>query len=719
MHPSEPNGAMAKRLKALGSVVIPPTRKARGTPKLEDLEGVLLEPPDPIPKELHAEYRRKLASAGGHIPTESERDLLGQLVAAEARCAHYNKIPIEQKDKSQLQDERWWADQFRRLWIKCRFLRTEKAQREPPKKKNPFKEFLEVDVAKIDAKMASKYVDAANQYARDVTAGKIPACVHLKAATKRHLKNLEQSKTRDFNYKFSAYMADRACRFIELLPHVKGKWAKGKTLLHLEPWECFLVTSLFGWLDKTTNLRRFREAYWEICRKNGKSILAAAIGLYMFCADGEFGAEVFSGATTEKQAWEVFRPARLMVMALPQLQEALEIEVNAKTLLRNDGSRFEPIIGKPGDGASPSCSIIDEFHEHDTPDLYDTMETGTLAREQPLILKITTAGFNLAGPCYEHRRKALQVLGGVLVDERLFAVIFTLDEKDETAGIVADDWADPTSLRKANPNYGVSVDIESLLAKQRSAVLNVSEQNKFKTKHLNVWCSARSQWISMAAWNAAGDITLKEEDFKGVECRFMFDLASKLDIAAYLKLFMREINGARHYYVFGKYYLPENVIEEPSKNQLMYQKWVKKGLLTLTDGATTDFDKIKTDMLADAKEYNPAEIVHDPFNATHMAQLLLAESLNVVEFVQKPQNFAVPMDEVEAALKDGRLHHDGNEMLTWMMNNVTVRPAKKGLFWPTKETRENKIDGPVAMIMGIARFATEPEKPKEYQVMFL
>jgi phage terminase large subunit-like protein len=328
-----------------------------------------------------------------------------------------------------------------------------------------------------------------------------------------------------------------------------------------------------------------------------------------------------------------------------------------------------------------------------------------LAREQPLMINITTAGFNLAGPCYEHRTKALQVLNGALENERLFAVIYTIDvvPEDSTENKKGDDWAHPDALVKANPNLGVSVDKEFLLASQRSAVLNVSEQTKFKTKHLNVWCAARAAWVSLQQWQLAGDSQLEPEELRGSSCWFMFDLASKIDIAAFMILFRRRIAAMNHYYIFGKYYLPEDAIHEPSKNQLMYQKWHRQGLLTLTDGATTDFERIRDDILADAKIYQPLEIVYDPFNATHMSQLLMNEGLNLVEFTQKPQNFAVPMDEVQAALKDGRMHHDGNEMLTWMMSNVTVRPAKKGLFWPTKESPELKIDGPVAMIMGIAR----------------
>ena len=246
-----------------------------------------------------------------------------------------------------------------------------------------------------------------------------------------------------------------------------------------------------------------RDSYWEIPRKNGKSILAAGIGLYMLTADGEFGAEVYAGATTEKQAWEVFKPAKLMMQRSEKFAARLGVEVTAKVLLRpGDGGKFEPIIGNPGDGASPSCAIVDEYHEHPTPALLDTMETGIMAREQPLILIITTAGQNTASPCYDKRDEAIKVLERTTEDEHLFACIFGIDP--------GDDWADPKSLIKANPNYGVSVDADILQAQQRTAMLNPLQQNKFKTKHLNVWTSVMAGVMNMQQWELCKDTDLDD-----------------------------------------------------------------------------------------------------------------------------------------------------------------------------------------------------------------
>lgn len=555
----------------------------------------------------------------------------------------------------------------------------------------------------------------AADYAKDVVGDVVPAGRWVRLAAKRHLDDLVKSKQKSYPHYFDAEAGALVCRFIELLPHIKGKWAAQQQLLVLSPWQCFLVVVLFGWMKKSTRKRRFRVAYWCIPRKNGKSVLAAAIGLYMLLADGEYGAEVYSGATSEKQAWEVFKPAKLMLQRTTELAQELGAEVWAKSLITpEDGGKFEPIIGDPGDGSSPSCAIVDEFHEHDSPNLYDTMETGMGAREQPLLLAITTAGYNTAGPCHEKDDEARKMLEGVVENDEFFACIFGIDAED--------DWADPKSLIKANPNYGVSVDPEFLLSQQRQAMSNPINQNKFKTKHLNVWCSVLSGWMNMQLWKLAADPMLEEDELVGddVESWVAIDLASKSDLCAEMRLYRKNLNGKDHYYLFGSYWLPEEAIEEQGPNHAHYVKWVKMGLLTQTEGATVDFDAITEKLVADCKRMNPKEVVFDPFNATQMAQRLEDEGVkDIVEFVQQPQNFAVPMDEFMAIVKDGRFHHDGNEITTWCMSNVVARPTKKGLFAPMKAKLHQKIDGAVAAIMAVARAVAAQEKERAYQMLTL
>ena len=551
---------------------------------------------------------------------------------------------------------------------------------------------------------ARDFVGMANQYARDVAAGEIPNCKWAIGACKRHLNDLKRSKDKTYPYYFDAEAAVKICAFAEELPHVKGRWAKRSELIRLEPWQCFLLCCLFGWVHKPTGLRRFREAYLEIPRKNGKSILAAIIGLYMFCMDGEHGAEVYSGATTEKQAWEVFRPAKLMLDKTEDLKEFVGAEVWAKSLFTSrDESRFEPMIGKPGDGSSPHCAIADEFHEHDTPDQVDTMQTGMLAREQPLMLMVTTSGVNLMGPCYDKHMHCKKVLEGVYEDDTLFAIIYGIDPEE-------DDWAHPDMLRKANPNFGVSIDGEALRAQQRQAVLNPIHQNRFKTKHLNVWCSAKMAWMPLVQWQLCADDSMRIEEFKGSQSWFILDLASKDDLAVFAQLFRKELKGEQHFYFFAKYYLPEDTVNEPGPNTSNYQKWQRQGLLTVTDGAEIDFDVIAEDVLTYKRQFQVKEIVYDPWRATHLAhQLHKSGAKAVVEMRQTVQNLSAPMKEMLSAVKGGRFHHDGNPVTTWMVSNVTAKVDAKDNIFPRKEKPEMKIDGAVAAITGMARaIAVEP-----------
>ncbi|HWX01448.1 terminase large subunit [Collimonas sp.] len=556
--------------------------------------------------------------------------------------------------------------------------------------------------------MANPHVTAANRYAREVVAGKIVACKWVKLACKRHLDDLESAKKKTSKYFFDADAADDVCAFIELLPHTKGKWAKTKELIVLQPWQKFIFCVLFGWKIRKNERRRFRKAYIAVPRKNGKSILAAGIALYMFAADGEFGAEVYSGATTEKQAWEVFRPAKQMIERTPELADAIGAEVWAKMLLTPaDGSKFEPVIGKPGDGSSPSCAIVDEYHEHDTSELVDTMETGMGARDQPLLVEITTAGYNIAGPCYDQELDAKKVLEGALEQDELFAIIYTVDEEDA--------WDDPKALRKANPNMGISVDQDFLLSQQRQAVQSAAKQTRFKTKHLNIWCSAKTAWMNMIEWAKCADPTLRREQFIGDKNWKALDLASRSDICADVDCFIREIEGKTHYYLFGKYALPETAIESATKFKNSYTKWVIEGFLDQHEGAEIDFSIVRDLVLADMDVFAPQEVVFDPWRAAQLAQELMKEGAVAVEFRQTVQNMSLPMKELESAVKAGRLHHDGNPVLTWMMSNVVAKLDAKDNIYPRKEKQENKIDGVVAAIMAVGRaMLAEPDQSDDW-----
>lgn len=553
------------------------------------------------------------------------------------------------------------------------------------------------------AKKSYKNVNAANQYARDIVKGKIIACKYVIDACQRHLDDLEQEKNKSFKYKFNKDLAEKVCRFIQLLPHTKGEWAFKRMPITLEPWQLFIFCCVFGWVHKKTNLRRFREVYTEIPRKNGKSAISAGAGLYCFTADNEFGAEVYSGATTEKQAWEVFRPARLMCKRTPLLCEAFGINVNASNLSRiADGARFEPLIGNPGDGASPSCAIVDEYHEHDTDSLYTTMLTGMGARKQPLMWAITTAGYNIEGPCYDKRREVIDMLNGTVPNDELFGIIYTIDE--------GDDWTDPSALEKANPNIGISVYRDFLLSQQQRAINNARLANTFKTKHLNVWVSAKSAFFNMISWANCEDKSLSLEQFEGQSVIRGYDLARKLDMNSGVRLFHRILDGKRHYYCISpKFWVPYDTVYgadvEDRKTAERFQKWINTGHLDVTDGAEIDYREILHDAIESNKD-NPVTVsAIDPHGATNLSHHLADEGLNPVTIIQNFTNLSDPMKELEAAIQSGRFHHDGNPILTWCISNVVGKnaPGNDDVVRPIKERNENKIDGAVALIMAIGR----------------
>ncbi|MES2030855.1 MAG: terminase TerL endonuclease subunit [Pseudomonadota bacterium] len=549
------------------------------------------------------------------------------------------------------------------------------------------------------------HVDRANQYAKDIVAKKIPACKWIKLACKRHLADLVKAKKKSYPYRFDETKAEKVCKFIELLPHTKGVWASKSEKIRLESWQCFKTAALFGWVRKHDNLRRFRKALILEPRKNAKSTWAAGVGLYMLTADGEHGAEVYSGATTEKQAWEVFRPARLMALKTPALQSAYGVHINASNLhILGNESRFEPIIGKPGDGASPSCSIVDEYHEHDTDDLVDTMETGMGAREQPLSLIITTAGDNLAGPCYAAMQDAQRMLEGVNQNDELFALIYTVDDKD--------DWTSEVALRKANPNYDISVKGEFLLARQREAINNARKVGTFKTKHLNLWVQARSAYFNIQRWHESAVPGIKLEDFAKQPCRIGLDLAAKVDIAALEIVFKLDrcncpvadklVARGFEYARFGKYFLPEATIDQGENEH--YRGWQIDGWVSQTDGDMIDYIEVKDTILDLVANHQVEEVAYDPHQAMMMVSELMAQGVPVIEVRPLVLNFSEPMKQMDGLIRSRKTAHNGDPVYTWMLSNVVAKPDKKDNVYPNKDRAENKIDGPVAHMMALARF---------------
>jgi len=541
------------------------------------------------------------------------------------------------------------------------------------------------------------HVIKATAYASAIVSGAIPACRYVRLACQRHLDDLESAKSKSYPYRLDPAKAERVCRFIEKMPHIKGKWASGSgSAITLQPWQCFILSCVFGWTRVKDGSRRYREAYIEVPRKNGKSVTAAGVGLYMLAADAEPGAEVYAGATSEKQAWEVFKPARLMALKADGFREHFGVQVNASNIaILDTASKFEPVIGNPGDGSSPHCAIVDEFHEHSKPELYDTMITGMGARSQPLMFVITTAGTDLSGPCYDKRDQVVKILTGVLENPEVFGIIYTLDDED--------DWTDFENWTKANPNYGVSIDEDYLKSRHIEAMQRVSRQNIIRCKHLNQWMNADVGYFDVMAWAKCADPTMKRADFNGQPCVIFIDLASRKDIAAMMLVFREDgEDGKTRYAVFGNYYLPEDEAEYGSGSH--YQAWAKEGWLTLTPGNSTDFGYIKDDLLDLKSTYEIAEVAYDPFQATMFATECMAEGFPMVEYGMTVRNFSEPMKELDALIRDGRIRHNGDPVLTWMISNVTAHMDKKENVFPNKDRPENKIDGAVGLIGAVGRW---------------
>lgn len=547
-----------------------------------------------------------------------------------------------------------------------------------------------------------------NQYCNDVITFVRPASKKEIQAIKRHLRDLDRQNTPGFPYVFDVKKAEKIINFGELFPHVKGKWARSIGLsnrIKFQPWQKFILASIFGWVHVKTGLRKHRIAYVCIPRKAGKSVLAAVIGLYMLTEDDEYGAEVYCGATSEKQAWEVFRPALRMTEKQVNFRRAYGVTCHARRLETDttgtkpladgtkrlaDGSRFEPVIGKPGDGASPSCAILDEFHEHDDDVLYDTMLTGMGAREQPLLLAITTAGSNINGPCYLFQKDCEAMLAGSVDDNpELFAIIYTIDTEDE---MLTDE-----GLVKANPNIDISVGREFLQARVSDAINSPRKRGMVLTKHFNIWVHAKEQWLNMADWNACADPELNVNDFAGDTAHLGLDLSESDDLTAVVKCFKREIDGKDHYYFFGRYYATE---EKVSQNNV-YQEWVLGDHLIETQGSMIDYQEVEDHVKDDADNFAIPQCFFDPHGAANIAQRL-EQSLQI-EAIKVPQNFTIfsaPMRDFEGLLKEGRIHHDGNPCLTWMMSNVVAKQTDDGkMMRPVKEKREAKIDGAVALLL--------------------
>lgn len=542
-------------------------------------------------------------------------------------------------------------------------------------------------------------------YANDVLDGTVIACRYVKLAAQRFLDDLE----RDDLY-LDYEEAERACNFVEHLPHVKGKWASRNENLILEPWQCFGMVNIFGFYRNSTNKRRYNEVFELVPRKNAKSTKVSAIGLFMAFRDNEYGAEVYCGATSEKQANEVFSPAKRMLKKNAKLREFLDVEAQSKSIFRmGDNSFFQRVIGDPPDGTSPHCGIVDEYHEHKHDRVYKTFQTGMGARENPLLYVITTAGDNINGPCHEKMDECIKILEGVLTDEHAdstFVLIYTID-----ADAPEDFWKTEDALRMANPNFDVSVSGDWLLKQQEQAKRSIKDQGFFKTKHLNLWVNQTEPFLNYENWKECADPTLKLEDFQMHPGVMGIDLSSRIDFTASCKVFYEDDgDGKRHYYLFPEFWLPESQRDD-------YEVW--RDYINFTEGDEIDTVAVKKKLKADLDNYMITETTFDPWKSAGFEQELEDHGAEITKFPQTIGQYTMPMNELEAAIVSGRLHHNDNPVMNWMITNLHAKRDTNGNCKPRKEDQKKKIDGPVAAIMAIGRCMQTDEETISPDIIML
>ena len=540
-------------------------------------------------------------------------------------------------------------------------------------------------------------------YCRGVLEGSVPACEMIRLAVARHVRDLETGDARGL--RFDRQAAEFAVRFFGLLKHSKGEWAGSE--FELSPWQQFVLWSLFGW-KRADGLRRFRSAFVEVPRKNGKSTLSAGIGLFLMIADGEPGAEIYSAATKLDQAKITWEEAVRMVGKSPALSQMIRHWRSSNTLTAEaQAAKFRPLGADADtmDGLNLHGAIIDELHAHKTSAVVDVLDTATGARRQPLIFEITTAGYDRESICYQHYLYSKDVLRGSVEDDRWFAFVAEIDE--------GDDWQDERVWAKANPNLGVSVRIEDLRAKAQKARAMPAAQNAFRRLHLDEWTQQSDRWIGLDLWddNCAG--LVRPEDLSGRPGYGGLDLSAVSDITAWVVVFPHESGRLD---IWARFWAPEaRLTAQDNRYREQYQAWARAGLLTVTPGNAIDYARIRADILDDASRWQIVDVNVDRlFQGYQLSMELQDEGLTVLGMGQGFLSMAAPMKTFERLLLDKRLNHGGNPMLRWMAGNVAVQQDPAGNLKPDKSESQGKIDGIVALVMALDRWERHENASSSY-----
>lgn len=507
------------------------------------------------------------------------------------------------------------------------------------------------------------------------------------------------------NYKPSQFMlptshydkkkADRAVTFIENLCHTKGKWAG--TPFWLLPWQEQLIRDIFG-IVKPDGNRQFRTAFVEICKKVGKSELAAAVALYLLYADNEPSAEVYGAAADRQQASIVFDVAKQMVEMAPALMKRSKLMGATKRIVNYSNAGYYQVLSAEVGGKhgfSVSGLVFDEIHTQPNRQLYDVLTKGSSdARQNPLHFIITTAGNDRHSIAYELHTKAVDILEGRRVDPTFYPVVYGL--KDD------EDWEDEANWYKVNPSLGYTVDIERLRDAYREAKQNPADEITFKWLRCNMWVSSTVAWIPDAIY-MRGNEPIDMDALAGRDCYAGLDLSSTGDITALVLIFPPR-DEEEKYVLLPYFWIPEETIPRRVKaNSVPYDIWEKQGYIMSTEGNVIHYDFIEKFIMDLSEKYHILEIAVDRWNATQMIQNLEGEGFTIVPFGQGFSSMSAPTKEFYRLLMEGKIIHGGNPVLRWMAGNVVIDTDPAGNIKVTKAKSKEKIDGIVAAIMALDR----------------
>ena len=543
--------------------------------------------------------------------------------------------------------------------------------------------------------------NALDRYARAVVDGRLPAGRYHRLACVRHLADRAREGQPDFPYQFSLRHARRFFAFAKQLRHYKGEWAG--TIVRLTPCQQFRLGSLFGWLQVETGLRRFRTAYNEIPRKNGKTLEAALVALYVTFFDEEQGSEGYCVATKRDQAKLVFNDCKRFI-------RTSDLRRRLRTLIGNihqerTASKLEPLGADADstDGLNPHCVIVDELHAHKTRDLLDVMETATGARRQPVTFQITTAGDDLVSPCGDQHEYAGKILEGLVVDESFFAFIAHADPGDP--------WQAEATWRKANPHYGICVKPEDLRALALKARNIPAAAAAFQQKRLNLWVNAAQVCLSLAGWRK-GQTTWDPATLAHEPCYVGVDLASKIDLCALVAVFPPRPGRAQTRWLMFAWTPAETLADRAHRDRAPYEVWVDQGWLRTTAGSRIDQQVIRT-VLADLRQqYDIERIGFDPWHADKLVEDLVREDgFPEAQVLAVPQTFAGMSSaclRVQADILAGEIDARGCPVTAWAVSNaVGQRDGKDNLMFAKGRSR-GRIDPLIAGTIGTALWLRQP-----------